>query len=30
MAITSSGYNQHHGQERSRDILLKVPSLVRP
>jgi len=29
IAITSSAYNQHYGQERSRDILLKVLSLVR-
>jgi CubicO group peptidase (beta-lactamase class C family) len=30
IAITSSAYNQHYGQERSHDILLKVLSLVRP
>jgi hypothetical protein len=29
IAITSSAYNQHYGQERSQDILLKVLSLVR-
>jgi len=30
VAITSSAYNQHYGQERSHDILLKVLSFVRP
>ena len=30
MAITSSAYNQHYGQQRSHDILLKVLSLAQP
>jgi CubicO group peptidase (beta-lactamase class C family) len=30
MAITSSAYNQHYGQERSHDILLQVLSLAQP